>query len=42
MLGFEGALNDFLSALFTFLNELLNGIFGLLADFFGGITVTLP
>ena len=38
MPGFEGALNDFLSALFTFLNELLNGVFGFLADFFSGIT----
>jgi nitrate/nitrite transporter NarK len=39
MFGFEGALNDFLTALFAFLNELLNGIFGFLADLFGGITV---
>jgi hypothetical protein len=35
-------LNDFLLALFTFLNTLLNGLFGWLAAFFGGINVDLP
>ena len=40
MLNFGGSLDNFLDALFTFVNELLNGMFGWLADFFGGISIT--
>ncbi len=40
MLDFGGSLNNFLDAVFTFVNELLNGVFGWLADFFGGIMIT--
>lgn len=39
MLNIEGSLNDFLSSLFGFINGLLNSIFRLLADLFGGITI---
>lgn len=42
MPGFESALSDFLGALYTFLNEVLNGVFGFLASFFGGFTFDLP
>ncbi len=39
MFGFEGALDNFLSALFAFLNEFLTGLFGFLANFFDGLNV---
>jgi hypothetical protein len=40
MLDFDESLSDFLTALFTFVNDLLNGVFGCLADFFSGITIS--
>ncbi len=40
MLDFDGSLNNFLDALYSFVNELLNGVFGWLADFFAGITIS--
>ena len=40
MLDFGGSLDNFLDAVLTFVNEVLNGVFGWLADFFNGITVT--
>jgi hypothetical protein len=40
MLDFGGSLDAFVSALFGFVNELLNGVFGWLADFFNGISIT--
>ena len=40
MLHFENSLSDFLAALFRFLNDLLNGTFDWLADFFEGLTIT--
>jgi len=40
MLDSGGSLDNFLDALFTFVNEVLNGVFGWLADFFGGMTIT--
>lgn len=40
MLDFQDSLDGFLSALFTFLNDFLNSLFGWLADLFGGITIT--
>jgi hypothetical protein len=40
MLSFGESLDSFLAALFTFVNELLNGVFGWLTDFFNGITIT--
>ena len=40
MLNFGESLDSFLGALFEFINALLNGVFGWLADFFGGIIIT--
>ncbi len=40
MLDFGGSLDNFLDAVFTFVNEVLNGVFGWLADFFAGFTIT--
>jgi hypothetical protein len=40
MFDFTESLDSVLGALFTFINELLNGMFGWLADFFSGISLT--
>lgn len=37
---FQSALDDFLSALFGFLNEFLNALFGWLATFFSGLNIS--
>jgi len=42
MFNFGATLNDFMLSLFTFLNELLNGLFGWLTAFFGGLNVAFP
>ena len=42
MFNFGGAFDSFLVSLFTFLNELLNGLFGWLTTFFGGLDVDFP
>ena len=39
MLNFGESLDSFLAALFTFVNELLNGVFGWLTDLFNGINL---
>jgi hypothetical protein len=40
MLDFGSSIDTFLGALFTFISELVNGVFGWLADFFSGMTIT--
>jgi hypothetical protein len=42
MFDFGDAFNEFLASLFTFLNELFNGLFGWLANFFGGLSIDFP
>ena len=42
MLDIGGSLDAFLTALFTFLNDLLNGIFTFLAGLLGGIVIDFP
>lgn len=41
MLDFNDSLNSFLDSFFTFLNELLNGVFTFLADFFASLNVVI-
>lgn len=40
MLDFDSSLNGFLDALFSFITELLNAIFGALTEFLGGINIS--
>ena len=41
MLDFGSSLDSFLTALFTFVNNLLNGVFGWLSDFFSGLNIDI-
>lgn len=40
IMDFQGSMDGFLNALMSFVNELLNAIFGWLAQLFNGISIT--